>query len=138
MTTIIGGASAVFAGSKNAEAGLELLLEMGDPTKVPLYSNGLWMPLQKKYYTDEAALSSWIDNDVHPKNFRTAVVEPTLADPVPFPSYKIKNFTSTIGTTLNNGLTPIFTRQTDVAAAAKALAAQLNQQMRGAYPDVIG
>jgi multiple sugar transport system substrate-binding protein len=138
MTTIVGGASAVFSGSKNVDAGMQLLLDMGDPTKVPLYSTGLWMPLQKKYYTDEALISTWVKDGVHPPNYRTAVIEPTMADPVPYPSYKIKNFTSTISTTLNNGLAPIFTKETDIAAAAQKLAASVNKQMQGSYPDVIG
>ena len=138
VTTIVGGASAVFTASKNVDAGLELLLQLGDPMKVPLYANGLWMPLQRKYYTDEAAVASWVDNDVHPANYRSAVIEPTLANPVPYPSYKIKNFTSTISATLNNGLTPLFTKQTDIAPAVQKLAASVNKQMQGAYPDVIG
>jgi multiple sugar transport system substrate-binding protein len=138
LTCIIGGASGVFASSKNQDAAMELLIQMGDPTKVPLYANGLWMPMQKKFYTDQAALASWVNNDVHPKGYKTAVVDPTLDNPVPYPSYKIKNFTSTISTTLNNGLNALFTKQTDIAAAVKSLASRVNQQMQGAYPDVIG
>lgn len=137
VTCIIGGASAVFSASKHQEAGLELLLEMGNPTKVDLFSKGLWMPVEKKYYTDEAALASWVDNDVHPKSFRSAVIKPTLDNPVPYPSYRIKNFTL-VSTTLNNGLTPLFTKQTDIPTAVKKLAKQVNQQMQGAYLDVIG
>jgi len=136
VTTIIGGAIAVFAGSKHQDAALQLLIDMGDPTKVPLYANGLWMPLQKKYYTDEAAIASWVDNDSHPKSYRTAVIAPTLANPVPFPSYKIKNWTI-VSTTLNNGLTPMFTKEIDIAAAAQKLAGQVNKLMQGAYPDII-
>ena len=138
ITAIVGGASAVFAGSKNQDAGMELLIQMGDPTKVPLYSNGLWMPMQKKYYTDDAAIKTWVKEGVHPSNYRTAVIEPTLNNPVPYPSYKIKNFTSTISTTLNNGLGPLFTQESDIASAVKKLAASVNKQMQGAYPDVIG
>lgn len=137
LTAIVGGASAVFSSSPHVNDGLELLLEMGDPTKVPLYSNGLWMPMEKKFYTDEAAINSWVKNDVHPSNYRSAVIAPTLANPVPYPSYKIKNFTGTISTTLNNGLAPLFTKPMDIPSAVRKLAAQVNKQMQGAYPDVI-
>lgn len=116
---------------------MELLIQMGDPAKVPLYANGLWMPLQKKYYTDEKALASWVDNEAHPANYRTAVIAPTLDDPVPYPSYKIKNFTL-ISNTLNNGLSSLFTKQIPVAPTVQKLAAQVNRQLQGAYIDVVG
>ena len=55
---------------------------------------------------------------------------------VPYPSYKIKNFTSTISTTLNNGLGALFTKKTDIPAAVKKLAEEVNKQMQGSYRDI--
>lgn len=136
VTTIIGGASAVFSGSPHVDAGLELLLKMADPSKVPLFASGLWMPLQEKYYTDEAGIAAWVNDDVHPSNYRSSVIASTLDNPVPYPSYKIKNFTSTISTTLNNGLGALFTKKTDIPAAVKKLAEEVNKQMQGSYRDI--
>lgn len=133
-TTILAGANAVFTSSKHQDLGFELLTQLADPEKVDLYSNGLWMPLMKKYYTDEAAISSWSKSSIHPSNYRTAVIDAVLGDTIAFPSYKIKNFTS-IATTLTNGLNPMFTEQTDVAAGCKRLAADVNKQLQGSYQD---
>lgn len=133
-TTMVSGANAVFAGSKHKEAGLQLLLQLADPAKVPLYANGLWMPLEKKYYTDEKLISSWAVNAAHPKSYRTAFVDTALNNTVSYPAYKVKNF-SIIETTINNGLLPIFTKKTDVAAHVQALARQVNKLMQGSYPD---
>ncbi|MEW1812463.1 extracellular solute-binding protein [Pseudarthrobacter phenanthrenivorans] len=133
-TTVLAGASAVFTSSKHQEPGFELLAQLGDPEKVPLYANGLWMPLQKKYYTDQTAIDSWTKNSVHPSNFRTAVIDAVLGNTVALPSYKIKNW-ATIQTTLVNGLSPLFTQQTDVRAACSRLAADVNKLMQGAYQD---
>ena len=133
-TTILAGANAVFTSSKHQELGFELLTQLADPDKVNLYSNGLWMPLMKKYYTDEDAISSWSKSSIHPSNYRTAVIDAVLGDTVAFPSYKIKNFTS-IATTLTNGLNPMFTEQSDVAAGCKRLAADVNKQLQGSYQD---
>ncbi|MEQ7739850.1 hypothetical protein ABQG64_27170, partial [Escherichia coli] len=125
-TTILAGANAVFGSSKHQDIGFELLAQLADPNKVPLYSNGLWMPLMKKYYTDDAAIKSWAGSSIHPSNYRTAVIDPVLGDTVAFPSYKIKNFT-TIQTALTNGLNPLFTKQADVAEGCKRLAADVNK-----------
>ena len=55
------------------EEAVELYLFHNDPTKVDLFSSGLWMPLEKKYYTDQADIDFWTKNDVHPPEYRTAV-----------------------------------------------------------------
>lgn len=137
VTTSIGGAMGLFNGSKHLDAASDLNLQLCDPSKSNLFTSGLWMPVEEKYYTDEALISTWVTDGVHPSNYRTAVIAPTLADPVPYPSYRIKNFTGTIGTTINNSLTAMFTKETDIAAAAQKLASDIEAQMQGTYPDVI-
>ena len=36
---------------------------------------GLWMPNEKRWYTDPALLKEWIGNDNHPQEYQTAVVD---------------------------------------------------------------
>ncbi len=77
-TTQLGGASVVFSTTKYTEEAVELYMFHNDPANVELYKNGLWMPMEKKYYTDQEAIDSWTKNDVHPPEYRTAVVDYTL------------------------------------------------------------
>ncbi len=51
--TATGGApGAIFAGTKHPEEAIELYLYYNDPAHVQLFADGLWAPLQQKYYTD--------------------------------------------------------------------------------------
>jgi len=136
-TPILGGANAVFAGGSHEQQALELLVDLASPEKVELYADGLWMPLQKKYYTDEALLKTWTDNKAHPPSYRTAIVEPALNHATRFPSYRLKGFGDISGT-LSGGLAPLFAKKADVPAALKALAPKVTALMKGAYPDVRG
>lgn len=124
----------VFTSSKLRDEGLQFAADLTDPAKNPLFANGLWMPVTKKYYTDEAAIKSWIDNKVHPKDYRTAVLEPTLNNSVSWPAYKYKNFSAISGAFFGT-LPAFFVQKTDIKAKAKQLAAQVNPLMQGAYPD---
>lgn len=133
-TVVLSGANGVFEKSNNREVSLELLLALADPEQVPLYADGLWMPLQEKYYTDPAAMASWMDNENHPSNYRTAVADMAMNNSVTFPSYRLKNF-SEIDLAISNTLTSMFTQKTDIAAECKKLAASVNGLMQGVYQD---
>lgn len=137
LTTSYGGASVAFTGGKHQDQAVQLLSDLNEPDKVDLFSSGLWMPTAKKFYTDEALIKSWTDNKAHPAGYRTAVLDPALNDAVPYFSYKLKNG-SQIESTLSNGLQPLFAKESDIAAALKKLASNVNKMMQGAYPDVIG
>lgn len=132
-TPILGGVNGVFAGSGLEDKAFELLIALASPDKVDLYSDGLWMPLQSKWYTDDKLLASWADNDAHPPSYRTAVIEPTLKSATSYPSFKLKNWTS-ISTVLDGGIAPLFAKQADVPAKLKALAPKVNKLMQGVYP----
>jgi len=134
FTVVLSGANGVFEKSNNRDASLELLLALADPEQVPLYADGLWMPPQEKYYTDPAAMSSWMDNDNHPSNYKTAVADMAMNHAVTFPAYRLKNF-SEIDLAITNTLTSMFTQKTDIAAACQKLAASVNGLMQGVYQD---
>ncbi|MEU0483021.1 extracellular solute-binding protein [Streptosporangium sp. NPDC006013] len=89
--THVAGASAVFAGGENVEKAVELFVFHNDPSYVDLFKQGLWMPQERKYYEDQAAIDSWIKNEVHPPEFRTAVVDYALKHGVPTYGPRLKN-----------------------------------------------
>jgi multiple sugar transport system substrate-binding protein len=133
-TINLSGATVVFAKSNNKEAAMGLVLDLADPSKVPLYSNGLWMPPQQKFYSDSTLRDSWMKNDAHPSNYATSVADMVMDHSFAFPSYKLKNFDQ-ISSSIASSLTPLFTQKTDMKTACKTLATQVNSLMQGTYPD---
>lgn len=53
-----GAAGAIFAKTKHPEEAIELYLYYNDPEHVDLFKDGLWAPLQKKYYTPPRSTAS--------------------------------------------------------------------------------
>lgn len=133
-SVVLSGANGVFNKSNNKDISLQLLIALADPTKVSLYADGLWMPLQEKYYTDPAAIALWMDNDNHPSNYKTAVADMAMNNAVTFPSYRLKNF-SKIDAAIGSTLTSIFTSRTNIPAECAKLASTVNRLMQGAYQD---
>ncbi|ACQ79726.1 extracellular solute-binding protein family 1 [Beutenbergia cavernae DSM 12333] len=133
---VVGGANAAFVDSGNEDLALEWMAYEASPETVSLYRDGLWMPMEEKYYTDDELISTWVNDDVHTPAYRTACVDPLVQHGVPYFSFKIKNFPEIEGV-LGGGIAPIFAEQTDVAAALEALAAEVAPLMQGAYPDLV-
>lgn len=94
LTTAGGAAGAVFKDSKNLDKAMELYAFYNDPQHVNLFKNGLWMPLQKKYYTDPASIQTWASGKIYPDNFKTAVIDPTLNNSVVWWAQSMKNSTN--------------------------------------------
>lgn len=134
--SFFGGAAAVFEDGNHPEEGYAVLSALGDPLQTDLYTTGIFMPQETKYYTDEAEIAKWIDNPAHPAGYRTAVVDPVLEYGSPYFSFKLKDF-PLIESTLGGGIAALFDGPTDIPAALKDLAAKVAPLMKGAYPDVL-
>jgi multiple sugar transport system substrate-binding protein len=132
---VVGGANAVFTGAPNRELAFEWMDFLASPEECDLYRRGLWMPMEKKYYTDDALIDLWVDEKVHTAAYRTAVLQPMIEHPAPYFSFKIKNFPK-IESVLSGGIAPILAQPTDVAAKLNALAEEIKPLLEGAYPDV--
>ena len=63
---------------------------MTDPAKIPFFiKGGLWMPSETRWYHEPELISEWIDNEDHPPEYRTAVVDYTLSSiPRVLPAYR--------------------------------------------------
>lgn len=92
VTLNLCNALVISANSKNVDEAIELMLFLADPTKNDLFSKGLWMPLEKKYYTDPKAIASWTDNKVHPEHFKTAALDYLVNNAIAEPAYQVKNW----------------------------------------------
>jgi multiple sugar transport system substrate-binding protein len=134
-TMVTSGASVVFTGTRHEQIAAELILqEMTDPRVVSLYRSGLWMPMQERFYTNEQDIEAWLNPEVHPPGYRTAVLEPTFRQSRPEPVYRIKG-SDVIFARLNTYIAAMFTKPIDIAAACRTAAEKINPMMRGAYPD---
>ncbi|WP_020579684.1 extracellular solute-binding protein [Actinopolymorpha alba] len=134
MTVTMGGATAIFASTKYEQEAVELYLFHDNPEKVDLFSNGLWMPLETKYYTDQASIDLWTKNDAHPPEYRTAVVDYTLKNSKVTFYQKLKNIDA-IDKVLTPALQVLQQGKKPAAEVLRPLAQKLNNGLlKGTYP----
>ncbi len=78
---IAGSPNAVFVNAVKddpeiLEATWELYKWCTDSEKVlPLIQSGLWMPLQKKWYTEPEYIEKWLTPGIHPPEYKEAVID---------------------------------------------------------------
>lgn len=127
-----GGPRCIFKGGTLEEA-LELYVYAMSPDKINLYRDGLWMPVAKKYYEDDAAINSWIQNDNHPPEYRTAALDYANTNSVADFSRTIKNWPK-IKPVLEDGLATLETGKRPAKDVLLDLKAQLDSLLQGWYP----
>ncbi|SDS41355.1 extracellular solute-binding protein [Microlunatus soli] len=128
-----GGATSVFADTQDKDLAMELYMYHNDPAQVDLFSDGLWMPLDKKYYTEDKDIDLWTKNDVHPAEYRTAAVDYTVNNSVGTWSQSIKN-SDAINEVLTPALQQIDQGKKKAAEVCKALAPKVTALLKGRYP----
>ncbi|TDX03563.1 sugar ABC transporter substrate-binding protein [Kribbella sp. VKM Ac-2566] len=134
MTITLGGATAIFSSTKHVEEAVELYLFHDNPTKVDLFSTGLWMPLEKRYYTDPKDIDVWTKNDAHPPEYKTAAIDYTVNNSAPYFYQKLRNIEA-IDKVLTPAIQVIQQGKTPAAEVLKPLAAKLNGGLlKGTYP----
>jgi multiple sugar transport system substrate-binding protein len=132
-TTIgFAAASVAFTGDHDDET-VELYMFHNDPRYVDLYKDGLWMPLEEKYYSEPEAIDSWTKNDSHPPEFRTAVVDYTLNNSVPMFDQRLKNIDA-IAEVLTPAIQQIQTGKAKAQEVLDALQSKVEPLLEGWYP----
>ncbi|NUO97899.1 MAG: sugar ABC transporter substrate-binding protein [Nonomuraea sp.] len=130
-TSQVAGASSVFSGTKNVEEAVELFAFHIDPRYVDLYKQGLWMPQERKYYEDQAAIDSWTANDGHPPEFRTAVVDYARDHGVPDLRNRVRNLSAISSDVLTPALQRIESGKQPAADVLKAVVPKIDGMLRG-------
>lgn len=134
-TTTQAAGGGIFSTSKHVEQALEFYLSVSDPATSPQYStDGLWMPLQKKYYTQDKYIKSWTGSKIYPPGYRQAAVDYILHYGVPQQSHLIKNQFA-IQNALTAGLAPIFAGTSPAKEVLNGLKATIEPMLAGMYPD---
>ncbi|OIV36314.1 hypothetical protein BIV57_16850 [Mangrovactinospora gilvigrisea] len=139
MTAQTSGITGIFKRSQYPEQAVEFYLQMADPRSCPLYKQGLWMPLERSFYTDPKLLATWTDTKIHPAGFDRSTAQPALHNVSPDPTFRIRN-SSEVFAQLTPALDPIWLgKHRGTASVRKALrhAADVTTPfLAGVYPDV--
>ncbi|KQL52863.1 hypothetical protein AN964_04580 [Heyndrickxia shackletonii] len=66
----------------------EFLKFIMDPSNsLPLIQAGLWMPNEEKWYKDPELVKKWTDTKIHPKEYKTAVIDWAMNNVQKNPNY---------------------------------------------------
>ncbi|MFI6633705.1 carbohydrate ABC transporter substrate-binding protein (CUT1 family) [Nonomuraea fuscirosea] len=130
-TSQVAGASSVFSTTKHVEEAVELFAFHIDPRYVDLYQQGLWMPQEKKYYEDQAAVDSWTKNDGHPPEFRTAVVDYARDHGVPDLRNRVKNLSAISSDVLTPALQELESGKRPAAEVLKEVSPKITGMLQG-------
>jgi multiple sugar transport system substrate-binding protein len=109
----------IFSSTKNKEAAIRFYKFHNNPEAVDLFARGLWMPLQKVYYTDPEKKKLWLDNSVHPFNTQSTFTDYVVNYSMPLPSYYVRNYAQVLDVALRPAINRIWNHE---ATAAEAFA----------------
>jgi multiple sugar transport system substrate-binding protein len=110
-TTSVGTPIVVYKSTKYLDASLKLLGWLMDPghSLVNLQS-GIWLPNEKKWFTDPTLLEKWIGNPRHPPEYKSAVVDFALNYSHQLPLYFVPTF-SKMDDVIEPALAPVWLGQ---------------------------
>lgn len=131
-TLLVSSATVINASTEHTDAALALYGFLVDPVNAPnLYTSGLWMPNDLDYYTDEELIGFWIENPVHPPEYRTAVMDYVriFGEPLPI---RLRNYAS-IAPRLEQLLDPIWTEGQPVQPVLDGIVEELGPLLEGWY-----
>lgn len=133
LTVGFAAGTVAFTGKGHDDETVELYMFHNDPRYVDLYKDGLWMPLEEKFYSDQAAIESWTKNDAHPPEFRTAVVDYTLNNSVRQYDQSLKN-TDNIAEVMTPALQQIQNGKRPAKEVLDELKPKVDKLLQGYYP----
>jgi multiple sugar transport system substrate-binding protein len=133
-TVVMGFGSVIFAATRHPEEAWQLLKFSKDARNAPeLYQNGLWMPIQRRYYTPKG-LAFWTQNRAHPPEYRTAVVDVMERFGRPSPSVWLKNWPA-MQEEITAALDPVWMGRQSAASALRAVRPRLQRLAAGKWRD---
>ena len=136
VTGVIGTPIVIFKDAikdeETLQAALELHKFLHDPENVlPLIRDGLWQPTSLEWYTEEEYIQKWIDTDIHPEEYREAVIEyyPYIR---PYPVAYLVN-SAEINTIFGQEMTRIFYGNEEAEKVCNEAAERLQPLLVGRY-----
>lgn len=132
-TVVLGSPTVIFAGTHNQAAALRFYKFHNNPEAVDLFARGLWMPLQKSYYTDPAKMKTWLDNPAHPAEMRSVFTDYVVNYSMPLPSYYLKNYAEVLDSVLRPAFDLIWNNQAPAAEAMNGAATAAQPLLQGRW-----
>ena len=119
VTVFLGGVTVIFGNTPNPDAAFEFYKYHNDPEYVPMYKEGLWMPLLEEYYTDPVKRDEWLHGQpgVYPEGVEESVVDYTMNYSVQAPIYWVKNWTQIMDEAITPAIQAIFADEMSVPDA---------------------
>jgi multiple sugar transport system substrate-binding protein len=133
MTVVLGSPTVIFADTKNVAAAIRLYKFHNNPAAVDLFSRGLWLPLQKAYYTEPEKMKSWLDNPAHPLETRLAFTDYVVNHSMPVPSYYLRNYAEVLDKAIRPAMEKIWNNQSSAADALKQAVKDAAPLMQGRW-----
>jgi multiple sugar transport system substrate-binding protein len=126
VTAAVGGPIIAFKTTRHPVEAKQLVSFIMDPKQTPDYIHGgLWMPNEKRWYTQPDLLADWINNDNHPAEYKTAVVDYSLSSVTrPMPIYRVPGWPG-MWQLLNPALEQIWLGKANPQQAIKAVLPQV-------------
>jgi len=139
VTGVIGNPIGIYAKAVKdkpeiLDAAWKLYKWLNNSEKVlPLIRNGLWMPIQKWWYTDPEYIKKWIgDTGIHPPEYKEAVIDYTIKYSEPAPVYYLRNFDK-INDIMYQELSNAFLGKISVQKACDEIAKKITPFLIGRY-----
>lgn len=118
-TIMMGSPTVIFTATQHLEAAVRFYKFHNNPEAVDLFARGLWMPLQKQYYTDPEKMRVWLDNPVHPAQSWPVFTDYTLCCAVQGPSYYLRSYPTLIDKALEPAFSSIWRNEATAEDALK-------------------
>jgi len=121
VTYNTGGVNILFNTTKHPEAAKKFIkwysLEENNMANI---TSGLWMPILKKWYTDEDLIRRWADNANHPplEEYRGAVINYALDNAKQVPWYYLPGYEQ-IDAIIASGMAPVWNGEKTAADALR-------------------
>lgn len=133
VTVVLGSPTVIFADTGNKDAAIRFYKFHNNPEAVDLFARGLWMPLQKAYYTDPAKMGYWLDNPAHPLEMQPAFTDYILNYSTPLPSYYLRNYAEVLDKAIQPAVEKIWNNQASAADALRQAVLDAAPLMQGRW-----
>jgi multiple sugar transport system substrate-binding protein len=81
VNIVLAASTSIYEKSTHKEEAWKLVKFLMDPeANLSMHQEGYWMPISKKWYTDENLIKKWTDNDIHDGNYLKLVQSSMLGD----------------------------------------------------------
>lgn len=133
ITVVLGSPTVIFSDTKNKEAAIRFYKFHNNPEAVDLFARGLWMPLQKVYYTDPDKMNLWLNNPTHPNEMRLVFTDYVIDYTTPLPSYYLRNYAEILDQAIRPALEKIWSNEAKASDALKQAVLDAASLMQGRW-----